>query len=218
MGLQPLVRDMPLRLTETDYRRKDKRLFRNSRCRLFGWKLHPVDQERLDNHTTREFVLQHMPICLYLRFPDATWVENEKLGAGIAEIKPQYVTWSLDKLNTQKIERHGFLIASDFSGTAHSFQGSTLDAAVTDCNEWHVMPARQDQLTGYMCLNRVETADSLCIVQPFSPRLFLQGDLPGPNLFLRFWRNELNSQQVYDAWKKHAKPERRENKDWLKKK
>ena len=53
MGLQPLVRDMPLRLTETDYRRKDKRLFRNSRCRLFGWKLHPVDQERWFLHGMR---------------------------------------------------------------------------------------------------------------------------------------------------------------------
>ena len=91
MGLQPLVRNMPLRITQTDYKRKDKRLFKNSRCRLFGWELHPVDQQRFDNNTTLEFVLQHMPVCLYVQFPGATWVEHEELGAGIAEIKPQYV-------------------------------------------------------------------------------------------------------------------------------
>ena len=64
------------------------------------------------------------------------------------------------------------------------------------------MPSRQDQLTGYMCLNRVETAEALRIVQPFSPHLFQQGELPGPNLFLKFWRKELTSEQAYEAWKK----------------
>ena len=42
MGMQPLVRDMPLRITQTDHKRKDKRMFKNSRCRLFGWELHPA--------------------------------------------------------------------------------------------------------------------------------------------------------------------------------
>ena len=64
------------------------------------------------------------------------------------------------------------------------------------------MPSRKDQLTGYMCLNRIETAESLCIVQPFSPHLFQQGELPGPSLFLKFWREELTSEQAYAAWKK----------------
>ncbi len=76
-----------------------------------------------------------MPVCLYLRFPGATWVENEKIVAGIAKIKPTYIVWALDKGWTQKIERHGFTVASDFSGTAHSFQGASLEAAITDCNE-----------------------------------------------------------------------------------
>ena len=39
MGLQPLVHDMPLRITQTDQKRKDKRLFKNSRCRLYGLSL-----------------------------------------------------------------------------------------------------------------------------------------------------------------------------------
>ena len=214
MGMQPLVREMPLRITQTDHRRKDKRLFKNSRCVLRGWELHPVDQQRFENNTTQELVLQHMPICLYVHFPTATWVENEKLGKGVAKINPTYVVWALDKAWTQKIERHGFTIASDFSGTAHSFQGSTLGAAITDCNEWDVMPSRKDQLTGYMCLNRIETADALCIVQPFSPQLFQQGDLPGPNLFLKFCRKEITSQQAYVAWDKERNKKRNRITEW----
>ena len=216
MGLQPLVYDMPLRITQTDQKRKDKRLFKNSRCRLHGWTLHPVDQERFENNSTQQFVLQHMPLCLYLRFPDAEWIENKELGPGIAKIKPTYVVWALDKGWTQKIERHGFTIASDFSGTAHSFQGANLEAAITDCNEWNVMPSRKDQLTGYMCLNRIETAESLCIVQPFSPYLFQQGDLPGPSLFLKFWREEMTTEQAYEAWKNETCRKKIRIPDWRK--
>ena len=56
-----------------------------------------------------------------------------------------------------------------------------------------------------MCLNRVETADAICIVQPFSPCLFQQEDLPGPNLFLQFWRNQLTSSQCYVQWHQENK-------------
>ena len=99
-----------------------------------------------------------MPICLYLKFPGATWVENESLGAGILEIKPTYVVWALDKGWTQKIERHGFTIASDFSGTAHSFQGANLDAAIVHCSEWNAMPTRKDQWTAYLNALRAKPA------------------------------------------------------------
>ena len=75
-------------------------------------------------------------VCLYLRFPGAAWIEDEALGPGIAKLSPQYTTWSVDKEQTVKIERHGFFIASDFSGTAHSFQGANLQAAIIDCSSW----------------------------------------------------------------------------------
>ena len=118
MGMLPLVKDMPLRITQTDHKRKHLRMFKNSRCRLFGWELHPVDQQRLENSTGLELALQYMQICLYIRFPGATWIENDDLGAGVAKLKPAYIRWALDKQWTQKIERHGFAVASDFSGTA----------------------------------------------------------------------------------------------------
>ena len=76
-------------------------------------------------------------VFLYVKFPDATWVEDEKLGPGVGILKPKYTVWALDKQWNVKIERHGFFIASDFSGTAHSFQGANLNAAIADCGPWH---------------------------------------------------------------------------------
>ena len=64
MGLQPLVKDMPLRITKTDHARKDKGLFKNSRCKLHGFKLHPVDEARYAECCSDEFVCQYMPESL----------------------------------------------------------------------------------------------------------------------------------------------------------
>ena len=105
MGLQPLVRSMPLRITQTDQKRKDKRIYKNSRCELYGWVLHPVDQQRFENCCTLELVLQHMLVCLYVRFPKAAWVENDQLGPGIAKLMPTNVVWALDKQWKQKKQK-----------------------------------------------------------------------------------------------------------------
>ena len=67
---------------------------------------------------------------------------------------------------------------------------------------WIILVCGQEQLSGYMCLNRVETADSLCVVQAFSPCLFQQDDLTGPDLFLKFWQGKLTEPQHYEKWKK----------------
>ena len=65
-----------------------------------------------------------------------------------------------------------------------------------------------------MCLNRVETANSLCIVQPFSPCLFQQDDLPGPNLFLQFWRKQLTSKETYVQWHHEDRRKKRQSILW----
>ena len=62
MGLLPLVHDMPLRITQTDYERKDKGFFKNNRCRLFGWELHHVDENDYAKCTAQEMVLQYLPV------------------------------------------------------------------------------------------------------------------------------------------------------------
>ena len=69
-----------------------------------------------------------------------------------------------------------------------------------------------------MCLNRVETADSVCIVQAFSPCLFQQNDLPGPNLFLKFWRGQLTPKECVAKWVEENKQKKKSRAvDWPKK-
>ena len=128
VGLLPLVHNMPLRLTKTIPKHLDKRLFKNGRCMLHGWELHPVDEERLKNCTTTELVLQHMPLKLFIKMPHATWSVDDALGLGVVAIEPEVVTWALDKAFKVLVKRRGFCVASDFSGTAHSFVGATLKA------------------------------------------------------------------------------------------
>ena len=97
MGLLPLVKDMPIRLTKTVQRHLDKRLFKNSRSKLHGWQLHPVDHERLRSNTSQEMVLQYVPKKLYVEMPKATWTVHDRLSAGIIAIEPDIATWALVK-------------------------------------------------------------------------------------------------------------------------
>ena len=79
---------------------------------------------------------------------------------------------------------------------------------------WIILVCGQEQLIGYMCLNRVETADSLCVVQAFSPCLFQQDDLTGPDLFLKFWQGKLTSPQHYEKWKKDLDQKKTNSSAW----
>ena len=97
MGLQPLALGMPLRITQTILQHKDKRLFKNARCTLHGWKLHPVDEERLRHTAEQQLVLQHMPEQLFIRMEAATWVAHSELGPGVVGLKPVTTTWAIDK-------------------------------------------------------------------------------------------------------------------------
>ncbi len=47
MGYLPLVKNMPMRITQTDHNNHSI-VFQHRRCRLYGWKLHEVDLARLN--------------------------------------------------------------------------------------------------------------------------------------------------------------------------
>ena len=134
MGLLPLIKGMPLRITETHNTYKDKGLFKNRRCTLYGWKLHTDDLLQVENLTEPALKLAHLPEMLFLRIPNASWIWSPELGPGIIGITPVITHWFLDKANQEvRVKRRGFMVASDFSGTAHSFAGDTLKAALVDC-------------------------------------------------------------------------------------
>ena len=183
MGLQPLAINMPLRITQTDQSNKTT-LFKNRRCKLHGWKLHAVDLARLDDCAQHEMTLQYLPEELFVKFEGMSCVWSKDLGPGIIAIKPTVVNWYLDKACKMRVRRKGFTVASDFSGTGHSFAGASLPAAFVDCLPWNSKPDKPAQIGGYMCLSRVSYIDDICVTQPYAPTLFSLGDLPGPVLLL----------------------------------
>ena len=185
MGLQPLAEGMPLRITQTIHEHKYKLLFKNTRVTLFGCRLHPADEVHLQRCTESEMILQHTPEQVFVQVPNATWVVYPKLGPGIVDLKHKIVTWALDKDWSVCVRRLGFPIASDFSGTVHSFVGTTLPAGLVDCLGWDNEPTRENQLSGYMAISRMDYMKNVCIIQPYAPNLFSQGDLPGPDLLLK---------------------------------
>ena len=201
MGLMPLIKGMPLRITTTQYQLKEYGLFKNARCTLEGWQLNDVDEQRLQNYTGSEMKLQYLPQRLFLRRADAKWISDPQLPAGVIAITPTTAIWALDKKYKQvRVKRKGFTVASDFSGTAHSFAGATLRAAIVDCLPWNHQPSTEDQLMAYMCLSRVERIDNICVVEPFSPALFAGGDLPGPEILLKFQRGEIEQSHLQRTW------------------
>ena len=146
--------------------------------------------------------------------PNATLTVHAELGPGIIAIEPEVEQWALDKAWKVLVKRRGFCMAPDLSGTAHSFVGATLKAALIDCDSWEQEPNHDTQLSGYMCLSRAEEIEGICIVKAYAPSLFRNGDLLGPDLLLKFQRGDINEDQVQAAWKTDSKKVRKPN-DWL---
>ena len=81
------------------------------------------------------------------------------------------------KINAKHISHNRWLCYAlgSFSGTAHSFTGHTLKAALVDCLGVQNPVRRDDVLRAYQCISRVSRADDLLIVQPYARWLVRQG-------------------------------------------
>ena len=64
-----------------------------------------------------------------------------------------------------------------------------------------------------MCLSRAEEIEGICIVKPYAPNLFRNGDLLGPDLLLKFQRGAINEEQLQAAWSTESKKVRKPN-EW----
>ena len=82
MGVLPLVRGLPMRLTDTVNR--GLKLFRHRRCVLKEWTLHPDEASWVEGG---ERNLQHQPLCIYLYFPGSTWQIGD-LEPGVYPMEP----------------------------------------------------------------------------------------------------------------------------------
>ena len=202
MGLLPLLPNMPVRITQTLPELKPFGLFKNTRGQLYNWTLHPEDVEGIQTCADSDWVLRHLPSCIFVAIPGATWQHRPGLLAGVACIRPGVQHWHLEAHGQATIARKGFPIACDYAGTAHSFMGATLAACSLDLGFWDSSASRDSQLSAYMCLSRVKRAEDVCIARTFSPNLLSQGELIGPETFLQVHRQKLTLNEAKSRFEK----------------
>ena len=115
-------------------------------------------------------------------------------------LKPRVVEWARGATKKAKVKRIGFPLVPEFGGAVHAYCGTTLDASQSDLLEWYKRPSREDMQKAYINESRVGTVDQLLIVQPHSPELFREGDLPGPVLLMDMLQGRKTTAEAKDAW------------------
>ena len=68
MGLLPITRGLPVRLTDTVNR--GLKLYRHRRGVVVGWTLHADEASAAHG---RDRILHHQPLCIYVKFEGCTW-------------------------------------------------------------------------------------------------------------------------------------------------
>ena len=96
--------------------------------------------------------------------------------------------------------------------TAHGYCGSTLEDAKGDLLEWYRPPSMEAMLRAYIIRSRIRLTERFLLIQPYSPMLFAQGTLPGPSLLLKAQKQELDEDQLREAWANVANKEAEQKK------
>ena len=205
-GLFPLVHDMPVRFTDApDKEARLKGVFQNARGWLRGWGLEAAEAERVGQLEDPEVVLQRRPKRLFIETESASKdlpLVNGKRSYVLA-MKPK--PWSLDGKGNVQIVRYGFPLVPDFGGTAHFYCGASLDACIGDLLPWWRTHQREDALRRYIIKSRVKDGGNLLITQPYSPRLFRQGVLPGPHLLHETLMHRMTPEEAETHWKRRKR-------------
>ena len=132
--------------------------------------------------------------------------------AGVFCMKPRIREWTRDKAGFAKVRRLGFAIVPEFGGTIHGYCGETLDAILLDLLEWHRRPSMDDMHKAYVGRSRTRQADHMLLVQPYSPHLFRQGEMPGPTILMDVLRGNTTTSEAKKRWKKaQHKPDTKDN-------
>ena len=186
MGLLPLVYDLPMRLTATE----DDTLgaFKNARGRLVGWDLDQAETARLAASDAPEMELMKRPRSLHIKLLTATKKLLEQNPEGIYVLKPTVCVWTRDAAGQASVKRFGFRVVPELGGTIHGYCGDTLDAMIGDLLEWNRKPCPEDMHKAYISKSRIRRVEHMLLVQPYSPHLFRQGELPGPQLLMELLR------------------------------
>ena len=172
-SIYPLAVGMPIRLTENIDR--DRQLYRGRKSTIHGWTMPPgCIPEEIDD----EFILHELPLVVYIHFTEVMW-HIGTLPIGVYPLKKRSKKWRVNKQTGIEARRTGFWFLADFGSTAHMIQGATLEAAFVDLQHGSSKPSVTMQIAAYVCLSRVKRLEHLCVIQPFSPKLFTLGNPMG---------------------------------------
>ena len=165
MGLLPLIKGLPVRLT--DHIDRNLGLYKQTKCTIHGWTLNINEASAKDD---RERVLDFQPDMIYLKFENAKWRVHDDLEQGVYPMKVTGKIWNISENTKMKAKRLGFQIVPDFGQTAHSVQGASLAAVIVDCLKVDLCTKTTEMLAAYIGLSRVR-----CQGGAFDRRAFLAG-------------------------------------------
>ena len=167
LGLMPLVKGLPVRLSDSVDRRLN--LFKHRRGKIEGWTLHPDETSVVAGG---QRILEHAPLCIFVRFEGDEWQIGD-LDTGVYPLRPTSRSWFVNVATRVKAKRYGFTLLPDLAGTDHMYQGATLQGAIVDLLECSHKPTGADAMAGYVGSSRVKLKEDILIDKPFSPALFL---------------------------------------------
>lgn len=185
-GMLPLIHNMPVTLTDHIDRNPETQLLKGKVGYIHSWVLN-VQEASVPANGKR--VLNHLPLVVFVKFPEATWRLPSLDEDGLYPIKPKNGHWFLDKgrkHSVLKITRQQPPLAPAFAMTAHAAQGQTLEAAIIDLQ----IGKGTSPISSYVALTRVKRKEALLIYRAFERKLFTGGPLQGPELLLKVLRGE----------------------------
>ena len=75
-----------------------------------------------------------------------------------------------------------------------------MSATLGDLLQWDKKPTLEDMLRAYIIRSRIKEADKIMLAQAYSPQLFRQGLLPGPQLLLDVLLKKIDYAEVKKKW------------------
>ena len=94
-GMLPLAAGMPMILMEHVDKSDEIRMLKGTKVKLHSVDLHPDDDR--ESRGKSEYVLQHLPNCVFVVKEHATWCIDPSTTPGLYPLKAATATWFLDK-------------------------------------------------------------------------------------------------------------------------
>lgn len=185
-GIVPLVKQMPVFLTQHVDRDPERSLLKGRRGFVEDWIL---DKEEVEGDpTAKEVVLTRPPVCVILYFPEGTW-KLPGLEPGRYPIQVWKKDWYVDQKQRYpklRVTRRQLPFCPGFAGTANFAQGQNLGKVFADVS---IADGTSGQ-TCYVALSRVSMRQDIFLLREFPREMFSKAGKAIPELLLQHLKNE----------------------------